>query len=258
MVSEERAWFWKRSAESLQDWKLVPSSGFQKMCYYDGKSWSTWCREGRSRFVLLLRYPPKVKRHNIPPSLTMSVDQTPSKFIPGSKAMQAKIGSTTVPIAGSTETKTIILTFLIALNGAFVTIKAIYEGKTTGCLPRVKLPESLCLSINQKHWGNEKEILKRNEDVIVPYATKERQKLSDPNQPTLLIMNVLKWHMTNPVLKKLEEHSILLTRVPGNMIHLFRPLDLTVNGCFKQNTDLQSHFRYANYTFFIRRRTNFE
>lgn len=83
----------------------------------------------------------------------MSIDQTPSKFIPGSKAMhmQAKIGSTTVPIAGSTETKTIILTFLIALNGAFVPIKAIYEGKTTGCLPRVKLPEFLCLSIRQKH-----------------------------------------------------------------------------------------------------------
>ena len=38
--------------------------------------------------------------------------------------MQAKIGSITIPIAGSTETKTIILTFLIALNGAFVPIKA--------------------------------------------------------------------------------------------------------------------------------------
>ena len=35
----------------------------------------------------------------------MTVDQTPSKFILESKATQAKIGSTTVPIAGSTEKK---------------------------------------------------------------------------------------------------------------------------------------------------------
>ena len=40
--------------------------------------------------------------------------------------------------------------------------------------------------------------------------------------------------MINPVLNKLKEHNILLTRVPGNMTHLFKPLDLTANGYFKQ------------------------
>ena len=54
--------------------------------------------------------------------MKMTVDQTPSKFISGSKATQAKIGSTTVPIAGSTEKKTINLTFVIALNGIFLPI----------------------------------------------------------------------------------------------------------------------------------------
>ena len=36
-----------------------------------------------------------VTRHNIPPSLTMNLDQTPSKIVPGSKVTLAKIGSTT-------------------------------------------------------------------------------------------------------------------------------------------------------------------
>ena len=40
--------------------------------------------------------------------------------------------------------------------------------------------------------------------------------------------------MINPVLSKLKEHNILFTRVPGNMTHLFKPLDLTANGYFKQ------------------------
>ena len=52
----------------------------------------------------------------------MIVDQTPSKLIPGNKATQAKIGSITVPTAGSTEKKAITLTFAIALNGAFLPI----------------------------------------------------------------------------------------------------------------------------------------
>ena len=65
----------------------------------------------------------KVTRHNVPPSLTMNLDQTPSKFVPGGKATQAKIGSTTVPIAGSTEKKAITLTFVIALNGIFYWFK---------------------------------------------------------------------------------------------------------------------------------------
>ena len=68
----------------------------------------------------------------------MNLDQTPSKFARGCKATQAKIGSTTFPIAGSTEKKAINLTFVIALNGVFRPIQAIYEGKTTRCLPLVK------------------------------------------------------------------------------------------------------------------------
>ena len=49
------------------------------------------------------------------------------------------------------------------------------------------------------------------EDIIVPYVTKEREKLPGPNQLALIVMD--KRQMTNPVLKKLEEHNILLTRV---------------------------------------------
>ena len=68
------------------------------------------------------------------------------------------------------------------------------------------------------------------EDIIVPCVTKERKKMSSHNQTALLIMDVFKGQLANPVLKKLEEHNILLTRVQGNMTHLFQPSGLTVNG----------------------------
>ena len=73
----------------------------------------------------------KLTRNSIPPSLTMNLDKTPSNIVPGSKATQAKIDSTTVPTACSTKKKAITLTFATALNGAFLPIQAIYEGKTT-------------------------------------------------------------------------------------------------------------------------------
>ena len=83
----------------------------------------------------------------------MNLDQTPSKFVPGSKATLAKIGSTTVPIAGFTKKKAMTLTLVSALNGAFLSIQAIYEGKTTGYFPRVKFSESFCLSFSKKYWA---------------------------------------------------------------------------------------------------------
>ena len=137
-------------------------------------------------------------------------------------------------VTGSNKKKAITLTFVIALNGAFLLIQAIYESKTTRCLPRVKFPESFCLSFNENHWDNKKESLKMTEDINVPYVTKEREKLSSPNQPALLITDVFKGQMNTPILKKLEEHNSLITRVPGNMTHLFQPLDLTVNCYSKQ------------------------
>ena len=84
------------------------------------------------------------------------------------------------------------------------------------------------------------------EDISVSYITKESEKLSSANQPAILIMDVFKGQMTNPVLKKLEEYNILLTRVPGNMTHLFQPLDLTVNDYFKQFMKQRFVQWYAN------------
>ena len=81
----------------------------------------------------------------------MNLDQRPSKFVPESKYTQAKIRSTTVSFAGSTEKKAVTLTFVISLKGAFLPIQVIYKGKNTRCLPGVKIPESFCLSFVKKH-----------------------------------------------------------------------------------------------------------
>ena len=46
-------------------------------------------------------------------------------------------------------------------------------------------------------------------------------------------MDVFSGQMTDPVIQKLKENHIKVTRVPLNMMNLFQPLDLTVNGYVK-------------------------
>ena len=118
-----------------------------------------------------------IKEHNIPP-LIINLDQTPTKFVPGSNSTLAKTGSTNVPIIGMSDKRMITATFAITLNGTFLPMQLIYGGKTKQSLPRgVRFPDSVSLSVNEKHYSNEKEVLNHLEEVINPYIIAERERL---------------------------------------------------------------------------------
>ena len=175
-----------------------------------------------------------VERHSIPPSLIMNFDQTPLKFAPVSSQTLAKKGSKHVAVSGQAFKKAITATFGITFSMDFLPMQLIYGGKTERSLPKVKFPESFSLSVNEKHFSNTQESLKLIDEIIVPYVEKEREKLELPkDQPALLIIDVFSGQMTQPVLTKLKENHIKLTKVPANMTNLFQPLDLTVNGSAK-------------------------
>ena len=177
----------------------------------------------------------KIEIHKIPLSLVLNLDQTPTKFVPGSSCTQARIGSTSVPVAGSSDKRMITATFSITLTGVFLPMQLIYGGKTSKSLPRVEFPDSFTLSVNEKHYSNEQESLKLLDEVIIPYVTSEREKLQLPIQPALSLMDVFKGQMTTPVIDKLVENNILLVKVPPNLTHIYQPLDVAVNGTAKQS-----------------------
>ena len=160
-----------------------------------------------------------IERHNIPPSLIINLDQTPSKFVPGSKSTLAKKGSNNIPIIGMSDKRTITATFAITLSGTFLPMQIIYGGKTEQSLPHgVRFPKNFSLSVNQKHYSNEKEALKYLDEVIIPYVEAERERLGvGKKQAAQLIQDVFKDQMTAPVLKRLEDNNIVLTKVPANL-----------------------------------------
>ena len=63
----------------------------------------------------------------------------------------------------------------------------------------------------------------------MPNVERERCQLDSERQPNLLIIDVFRGQVTEPVLDLLKENDILLVQVPTNMMYIFQPLHLTVN-----------------------------
>ena len=99
----------------------------------------------------------EVAKFNIPDSVTINLDQMPTKYVPVGRTTLAKKNSKTVTIKGSTDKRTITTTFAILIRGDFLPMPLIYGGKTKKCLPRFKFPEKFSLSYNETHYSNEKE-----------------------------------------------------------------------------------------------------
>ena len=83
-----------------------------------------------------------IETHNIPPSLVVNFDQTPSKLVPGSKATLAKTNDENVPIVGMSDKRMITATFSMTLDGKFLPMQLIYGGKTSKSIPPVKFSET--------------------------------------------------------------------------------------------------------------------
>ena len=97
-------------------------------------------------------------------------------------------------------------------------------------MPKVNLPKEFSLSVNEKHFSNTQESLKLIVDIINPYVKEERKCLGrNSDQMALLIIDLFRGQMTEPVLNILKKYNICLIKVPANMTDIFQLLDLTVN-----------------------------
>ena len=78
----------------------------------------------------------KVERYDIPDSIILSFDQTPSKYVPVLSTTLAKRNSKQVCLEESDDKRSITATFAITMDGKFLGMQLIYGGKTNQSLPR--------------------------------------------------------------------------------------------------------------------------
>ena len=114
-------------------------------------------------------------------------------------------------------------------------MQLIHGGKTNQRIPRYWFPKEFSLTVNKKHYSNEKESMKLIEEIILPYINRERQKMNRPNQVALVISRrrVFRGQITD-VLKLFKQNHIDTVFVPENMTGILQPLDLTVYGFAKK------------------------
>ena len=86
----------------------------------------------------------KVERYDIPDSLILNFDQTPSKYVPAASTTLAKRNSKQVCIKGSDDKRSVTANFTITIDGKFLRLQLIYGGKTNQSLPGINFPNIFC------------------------------------------------------------------------------------------------------------------
>ena len=171
----------------------------------------------------------KVVKHNIPHSMIISADQTPSKYVSVGGSTFAERNVKYVPISGSADKSSITATFAETLDSFFLSFQLIYEGKSTQNLPKIDFPDGFSLSVKEKHFSNTQESIKFLEEIVIPFVDRKRSELKNPSQAAWLIWDVFRGQKTTPLLDSLKEINIVTEYVPNNMNNYYQPLDCTTN-----------------------------
>jgi len=175
-----------------------------------------------------------VCEHDIPASLIVNLDQTPLSYVSPGKYTFSFKGSKNVPINGVDDKRQITGTFAVTLDGKFLPVQLIYQGKSRRCLPKFDFPSSFSVTLTKNHWSNTDKSVEFFKDIILPFLEKTKAENGYPKeQHSLIIMDTFKGQ-DNDTLKDLcAENHCEVVIVPHNLTNKFQPLDISVNKAAK-------------------------
>ena len=147
----------------------------------------------------------------------------------------AEQGCTQVPVVGKEDKREITVVLAVTASGTLLPPQLIYQGKTNGCHPKITFPTKSNVTHSENHWSTTETMIKYFDKIIIPYVveTQREPELAD-DQPALAIFDVFAAHHCSDVLAKLQEKSIYQVYVPASCTGEPQPLDVGINGDFKQ------------------------
>ena len=89
--------------------------GFGRLIKTTGKVHIPFGAQKEAELKFLHQIVNQVEKYQIPPSLIINFDQTPSKYVQVSSMIMTKRGETNVPIAGANDKRSITTTFSIPM-----------------------------------------------------------------------------------------------------------------------------------------------
>ena len=132
-----------------------------------------------------------VKLRDIPDSLIINLDQTGMKLVPTGDWTMAAVGSRRVEVIGLGDKRQITATFAAALDGTFLPMQILYQGKTNRSHPNYTFPDGFDIfhTVIPNHWANEETCLRFFENIIFPYIEKVHEEIGVPSQKAMVLMD---------------------------------------------------------------------
>lgn len=115
-------------------------------------------------------------------------------------------------------------------------MQLIYKGKTERSLPDFSFPKDFRVTQTPNHSSNEKTKVELLRQIVIPFVEKKRKLMKLPdNHPWLLIADVFKAQWTDVVKEIVSKSHRKIVPIPNNWTNHFKPLDLSVKKCAKNN-----------------------
>ena len=179
-------------------------------------------------------------RYKVHPSLVINMDQTGVQLVPGSGWTYEKKGAASVAVVGAEDKRQITACIASSLDGAFLPLQLIFQGKTPRCLPEAT-PRSIAakvhLTFSDNHWSNQQTMQQYVEEVIMKYANRcvAAQGLHD-DAKIILVLDVWAVHKSEEFRRFLRTHHprIHLVYVPANCTSKLQVADVALQRPFKR------------------------
>ena len=175
-----------------------------------------------------------VKMEDIPDDLILNWDHTAINIVPVSSWTMNQKGEKRVEIIGLDDKRQITAVVCGTMSGEILPFQLIYQGKTSACLPKSKLPKHWLLSFTPNHWSNNGKTEEYIRSVFFPYIDKKRTELGLPkNFPAVVLLDGFKGQTTEKIYQLLEANNIYTVSIPANCTDKLQPMDLSINKTLK-------------------------
>lgn len=175
-----------------------------------------------------------VSLDKIPPALILNWDPTGINYVSVSSWTMESEESKRVELAGKDDKRLITAVFGCSLMGDFLPPQLIYQGKTTHCLPQVKVSTDWHITYSANYRLHESTVKDYAEKIIIPYLKEKRRIEAFTRSTCLLLFENFKAQCTTSLLQTLDDNNIDVLLISPNYIDRLQPLDISVNKVAKE------------------------
>jgi DDE superfamily endonuclease len=188
---------------------------------------------------MAMRIAANMAQYKVHPSLIINMDQTGIHLVPSSSWTYERKGSDHVAVIGAEDKRQITACIASSMDGNFLPLQLVFQGKTSRCLPP-HTPASLAslahLTFSDNHWSSQTTMKEYIEKIIMPYSNRciELHQLH-ADAKMILVLDVWAVHKSEEFRRFLRSQHprIHLVFVPANCTSKLQVADVALQRPFK-------------------------